>query len=430
MRYSQSFIPTLRESPREAEIVSHQLMLRAGLIRKLAAGIYEWLPAGLRVLKNVEAIIRTEMNSVNGQEVWLPQLQPRDLWEETGRWNVYGKELMRLKDRKDTDFCLAPTAEEVITDLVRREVRSFRTLPLMLYQFGVKYRDEIRPRFGIMRAREFYMKDAYSFHTDDADIQRYYEQVVAAYRRIFERCGLRFTPVEADSGAIGGSFSHEFMVLAETGEEGIVSCPTCGYAANVERAELPEMPSSTLAPTAPPPREIATPKATSVEAVANLVQRPADQFIKALVFLADDQPVVVLVRGDHELNEIKLQRLLKAQRVVKANEATYTQTTGSPVGYAGPVGSPARLIADFAIRSITDGVAGANKADSHLLHVVPERDFKPERYADLRKAVAGDSCPRSGHPMNYFRGIEVGHTFKLGSKYSTSMKATYLSTLR
>ena len=228
MRYSKTFLPTLRDAPSDAEIISHQLMLRAGLIRKVSAGIYEWLPAGLRILKKVENIIRQEMNAVDGQEVWLPQLQPRALWEETGRWGVYGKELMRLKDRKENDFCLAPTAEEVVTDLVRREVRSYRDLPLMLYQFGIKYRDEIRPRFGIMRAREFYMKDAYSFHVDEADAERYYLLVVEAYKKIFTRFGLQFRPVEADSGAIGGSYSHEFMVLAEIGEEGIVTSE-CGY---------------------------------------------------------------------------------------------------------------------------------------------------------------------------------------------------------
>src|SRR5947207_12519051 len=263
MRFSQAFIPTLRESPAEAETVAHQLMLRAGLVRKLAAGIYEWLPAGLRVLRKVEQIVREEMNAVGGLEVWLPQLQPKELWEETGRWGVYGKELMRLKDRKDSEFCLAPTAEEVITDLVRQEVHSYRSLPLMLYQFGVKYRDEIRPRFGVMRAREFYMKDAYSFHTDEADVQRYYKDAVEAYKKIFTRCGLKFRPVEADSGAIGGSFSHEFMVLADTGEEGIVSSE-CGYAANIERAELKAVPPAT-ANGVPKPEEVTTPGATSVE---------------------------------------------------------------------------------------------------------------------------------------------------------------------
>lgn len=427
MRYSQSLLPTLRESPAEAETISHKLMLRAGLIRKLASGFYEWLPAGLRVLRNVEAIVREEMNAIGGQEVWLPQMQPKELWEETGRWGVYGRELMRLKDRKDNEFCLAPTAEEVITDLVRREVRSYKQLPLMLYQIGIKYRDEIRPRFGIMRAREFLMKDAYSFHTDEADIEKYYPQVVDAYKRIFERCGLKFRPVEADSGAIGGSFSHEFMVLAESGEEGVVSSE-CGYAANVERAELKEGTVSSEKPTSEKIAEVATPGATSVEAVAKVVNRPANQFIKALVLLADETPVLVLMRGDHELNEVKLVRLLKAQRVVKANEATYTQLTGSPVGFAGPVGLQIKMIADLAVKSITDGVSGGNKKDVHLIHVVPGRDFEPAQYADLRKAAAGDPCPRCQKPMDYARGIEVGHTFKLGTKYSASMKANYLDT--
>jgi prolyl-tRNA synthetase len=424
MRYSQSFIPTLREPPAEAETVAHQLMLRAGMIRKVAAGIYDWLPAGLRVLKRVEQIIREEMNAVGGQEVWLPMLQPKALWEETGRWDVYGKELMRLKDRKNSEFCLAPTAEEVITDLVRKEVRSYRNLPLMLYQFGVKYRDEIRPRFGVMRAREFYMKDAYSFHVDDADVQRYYKEVVEAYKKIFTRCGLKFRPVEADSGAIGGSFSHEFMVLADTGEEGIVSSE-CGYAANVERAELKAVPPAT-ANGVPKPEEVTTPGATSVEAVAKVVSRPADQFIKALLFKADDQPIMILMRGDHELNEIKLKRHLNAKWVAKADEKTYEEATGSPVGFAGPIGTKARVIADFAVQGIADGVAGGNKKDIHLKHVVPGRDFKPEAWADLRKATAGDPCPRCGKPMELSRGIEVGHCFQLGTKYSAAMKATYL----
>ncbi len=425
MRYSRSFIPTLREVPSDAETISHQLMLRAGLIRKLAAGIYEWLPMGLRALRKAEHIVREEMNNVGGQEVWLPQLQPKNLWEETGRWGVYGKELMRVKDRKDAEFCLAPTAEEVITDLVRHEVRSYRSLPLMLYQFGVKYRDEIRPRFGIMRAREFLMKDGYSFHADEADVERYYLEVVEAYKRIFTRCGLTFRPVEAESGAIGGSFSHEFMVLADTGEEGIVSSE-CGYAANVERAELPPPSSQAVKGTSEKPQDVQTPNATSVEAVAKIVHQPSNQFIKALVVMADENPVMVLIRGDHELNEAKLARFLKVQRIVKANEAAYTQLSGSPVGFAGPVGSKAKMIADFSIRAISDGVAGANKKDTHLIHVVPDRDFKPDKYADLRKAAAGDPCPKCGKPMSYARGIEVGHTFKLGTKYSDSMKATYL----
>ncbi len=426
MRVSQSFLPTLRESPSEAETISHQLMLRAGLIRKLASGIYDWLPVGLRVLRRVEHIVRDEMNRINGQEVWLPQLQPRELWEETGRWPVYGKELMRLKDRKEADYCLAPTAEEVVTDLVRREVRSYRALPLMLYQFGVKYRDEIRPRFGVMRAREFYMKDAYSFHVDDADSERYYQDAFKAYQRIFQRCGFEFQPVEADSGAIGGSYSHEFMVLAETGEEGIVRCTGCGYAANVERAEIRLADAPLPSAAVPMPEDVSTPAVSTVEAVGKFLNLPAERFIKLLVLLADDQPVVVLLRGDHELNEIKLQRLLGVQRVMKANEATYTRVTGSPIGFAGPIGLEARIIADHAVRLVVDGVAGGNKKDIHRRHVMPDRDFKPEQYADLRKASKGDPCPKCGQPLQYARGIEVGHTFKLGTKYSASMKATYL----
>lgn len=426
MRYSRSFIQTLREVPAEAETVSHQLMLRAGLIRKVASGIYEWLPIGLRVLKKVEAIIRREMNAVGGLEVWLPQLQPRNLWEETGRWPVYGKELMRLKDRKDADFCLAPTAEEVVTDLVRREVRSYRHLPLMLYQFGLKYRDEIRPRFGVMRAREFYMKDAYSFHVDEADAERYYRDVYEAYRRIFSAFGLRFQPVEAESGAIGGSFSHEFMVLADSGEEGIVSC-ACGYAANVERAELSGAVRPAPHPATEPPVAVETPNASSVTAVAKLVNRPDQDFIKLLVVLADDKPVGVLLRGDHELNEAKLARYLKAERILKANEDTYAQFTGAPVGFAGPVGSRGKYLADADVAGIADGVAGADEKDRHLVHVVPGRDFEPLAYADLRKAAKGDPCPRDGQPLAYHRGIEVGHTFKLGTKYSQSMKAAYLN---
>jgi len=424
MLFSRTFIPTVREVPSDAETISHQLMLRAGLIRKLAAGIYEWLPLGLRVLKKVEAIVREEMNGIGGNEVWLPQLQPRELWEETGRWQVYGKELMRLKDRKDADFCLAPTAEEVITDLVRREVRSYRSLPLMLYQFGVKYRDEIRPRFGVMRAREFYMKDAYSFHADEADCERYYQEAFNAYKKIFERCGLHFRPVEAESGAIGGSFSHEFMGLADTGEEGIVSC-SCGYAANVERAECSVCPEPAK-PETPQVSEVSTPGATSVEAVAKIVKRPKDQFIKLLVFVADEKPVVVLIRGDHELNEAKLQHYLKAKWLSKASEAVYAEATGAPVGFAGPVGSKAVMIADHAVKTITDGVAGGNRANVHVKHVVPGRDFQPAAYVDLRKAIEGDACPRCGKAMTYSRGIEVGHTFKLGTKYSSSMNATYL----
>jgi len=425
MRYSKSLIPTLRDVPSEAETIAHQLMLRAGLIRKVAAGSYEWLPVCLKGPKKLEHVIREEMNAASGQEVWLPQMQPRTLWDETGRWSVYGKELMRFKDRKDSEFCLAPTAEEVVTDLVRREVRSWRALPLMLYQFGWKYRDEIRPRFGVMRAREFYMKDAYSFHVDEADAESYYKEAYSAYKRIFTKLGLKFRPVEADSGAIGGSYSHEFMVLAETGEEGIVSC-SCGYSANVERAELPA-PKIPANQTAEKPQKVSTPKAKSVDQVAELLKQPKEQFIKLLVVLADEKPVGVLLRGDHELNEIKLARYLKVEKILKANEATYSALTGSPVGFAGPVNAPQKYLADLSVQTVTDGVVGANESDAHLLHAVPGRDFQVEAYADLRKAAGGDPCPKCQKPLEYARGIEVGHTFKLGTKYSEKMKANYLN---
>ncbi len=321
MYFSKSFIPTLREAPSDADNVSAKLMLRAGMIRKLASGIYEWLPLGLRVLKKVENIIREEMNAINGNEVWLPLLLPKDLWMETGRWNIYGKELFRLKDRKDSEFCLGPTHEEAITDLVRREVRSYRQLPLMLYQFGTKFRDEIRPRFGIMRAREFLMKDAYSFHADEKDLERYYIEVFEAYKRICDRCGFKYRPVEATSGAIGGSFSHEFMVLAETGEEEIVSCE-CGYGANAEKAEFKIWESKPNTEPLEDIKEIHTPGVSSVEDVAKLLKQNTRKFIKTMIYIADDKPVVVLMRGDFEINEHKLQACLSASIVALADVAT------------------------------------------------------------------------------------------------------------
>jgi len=315
MKLSQFFLPTLKASPKDADTLSSKLMFRSGMVRKIASGLYDWLPLGLRVLRKVESIVREEMNAIGGQEVWLPTIQPRNLWEETGRWSIYGKELLRIKDRKNTDFCFAPTAEEVITDLVRKDVQSYRQLPIMFYQFGTKFRDEIRPRFGVMRAREFYMKDAYSFHADEKDAEFYYKIVFEAYNKIFKRCGLSFRPVEAESGAIGGSFSHEFMVLADTGEEQIVSCKICGYAANLERAESANGldPSDKASEKAKKLEEIPTPGAWSVEDVAKLLKEPRHKFIKTLFFNADDIPVIALIRGDSELNESKLARALNAK---------------------------------------------------------------------------------------------------------------------
>jgi prolyl-tRNA synthetase len=416
----------LREAPADADNVSAKLMQRAGMIRKLASGIYEWLPLGLKVLRKVENIIRDEMNRVNGHEVWLPLLLPKDLWVETGRWNVYGKELFRLKDRKDSEFCLGPTHEEAITDLVRREVRSYRQLPLMLYQFGTKFRDEIRPRFGIMRAREFLMKDAYSFHTDEKDLERYYLEVFEAYKRICNKCGFKYTPVEATSGAIGGSFSHEFMVLAETGEEEIVSCD-CGYGANTEKAEFKIWPAKPSDETIAGVQEVHTPGVSSVEDVGKLLNKDKRKFIKTMIYTADDKPVVVLIRGDFEINEHKLQALLGASVVELATPEVIEKVTGAPVGFAGPQGlKDVKIVADNSVKGLSNAVTGANKKDYHVTGVNEGRDFSPETYADLRFVKRGDKCAKCGKELVFSRGIEVGHTFKLGYKYSKAMKANYL----
>jgi prolyl-tRNA synthetase len=434
VRLSKYLLPTLKDLPSDADTVAAQLMLRAGMIRKVAAGLYEWLPVGLRVLRKVENIVREEMDRAGGQEVWLPMLQPRELWEETGRWQVYGKELMRLKDRKETDFCLAPTAEEVITDLVRREVRSYRELPLLLYQFGTKFRDEVRPRFGVMRAREFYMKDAYSFHADQASLDATYKAMYDAYSRVFERCGLKFRPVEAATGAIGGSHSHEFMVLAETGEETIATCDACGYAANVELAESTAFGKKKGEPLEAM-KEVDTPNASSIEDVAKLLKVPKQKFIKAVILDTDQGPVTALVRGDHELNENKLQRVLGAKWLQKATDETYKKVAHCDVGFAGPVGLGGKVVADLNVAVIENAVAGANKKDKHLLNVNLERDWKlpPESFADLRLVREGDACarcfknaPGTFNKLAFFKGIEVGHVFKLGTKYSESMQAGFL----
>ena len=394
MKFSQLFLPTLREAPSDADTVSARLMLRAGMIRKLASGIYEWLPLGLRVLRKVENIIREEMNAVRGQEVWLPLLLPKELWEETGRWGVYGKELFRLKDRKDAEFCLGPTHEEAITDLVRRDVRSYRQLPLMLYQFGTKFRDEIRPRFGIMRAREFLMKDAYSFHADEKDLESYYQEMFSAYKRICERCGFTYRAVEATTGAIGGSFSHEFMVLAEAGEEEIAWCE-CGYGANSEKAECVKPAGSNIADAPQKPvQEIHTPGLRSVAEVGKFLAAEPASFIKTMLYVADGVPVVALVRGDHEINEAKLQAYLGSATLLLANEKTIIEVTGAPTGFAGPVNLKAKVkvIADYAVSCMSAAVSGANKQDYHLTNIVAGRDFTPDAIIDLRMVTHTDAC--------------------------------------
>jgi prolyl-tRNA synthetase len=426
MRLSKYLLPTLKDLPSDADTLSARLMLRSGMIRKVASGLYEWLPVGLRVLRKVERIVREEMDRAGGQEVWLPVVQPKELWEETGRWQFYGREMLRIKDRKDTEFCLAPTAEEVITDLVRREVRSYRELPLLLYQFGTKFRDEIRPRFGVMRAREFYMKDGYSFHADEASAEATYRVILEAYTRIFNRCGLKFRPVEADTGSIGGNFSHEFMVLAETGEEFIASCPSCGYAANVERAEClpPEKgPSEPLLTT----EEVPTPGVGNIEGVAKLLGVPKKKFIKTVFYMAEGKPVVALLRGDLEINEHKLKRFLGAKTLFKAGDEVYRQVAGCEPGFAGPMNLQATMVADASVVGIVNGISGANKTDVHLKNVNPGRDFVLGQVGDFRMVIEKDPCPKCKSPLSFFKGIEVGHAFKLGTKYSASMNAGFLN---
>ncbi|MDE2290486.1 MAG: proline--tRNA ligase, partial [Elusimicrobia bacterium] len=425
------------EAPADADNVSAKLMQRAGMIRKLAAGIYEWLPLGLLVLRKVERIVRDEMDAAGAHEVWLPVIQPKELWMETGRWPVYGKELLRIEDRKGSEFCFAPTAEEVVTDLVRREVRSWRQLPLCLYQVGLKFRDEIRPRFGVMRAREFLMKDAYSFHVDDADASAYYEVMKKAYSSVFRRCGLKFRAVEAQSGAIGGSFSHEFMVLADTGEETIVACVKCEYAANIERAECAAPAASADGDALAALEEVRTPGKTSVADVAALLQMKPEAFIKTQLYMHDGAPVMALVRGDHELNEAKLASALGGGVLDRASEEQYQRIAGCPVGFAGPVNLPrwkmpdgkmvaVRLLADLSLKAVSNGVSGANKPDLHLKNINAGRDFQPEAFVDLRMSRPDDACPRCGGAVEFKKGIEVGHVFKLGTKYSEKLKAEYL----
>jgi prolyl-tRNA synthetase len=426
MRLSQYLIPTLREDPAEAEVVSHRLMLRAGMIRRTAAGVYSFLPLGLRALRRVEAIVRAEMDRAGALEVFLPVLSPAELWRETGRWDRYGRELMRLKDRHDREFCLGPTHEEVITDLVRREVRSWRQLPVNLYQIQTKFRDEIRPRFGLMRGREFGMKDAYSFDRDEAGAEESYRVMFCAYQRIFERCGLRFKAVEADSGQIGGSFSHEFMVLADTGEDAVVTCPACGYAANLEKAAVapPQGPSVEE----PRPRtRVETPGMRTVEEVTAFLGVGADRLVKTMLYDAGGEIVAVLVRGDHQVNETKLKNHLGGREVAPASPEQVAKSTGAPVGFAGPVGlAGVPVFADRHVEAMVNFVVGANAPDAHFRDVCLGRDFAVSAFADLKSAEPGDPCPRCGKPLEIVRGIEVGHVFKLGTKYTAAMQATYL----
>ncbi len=418
------FIPTVKEDPKDAEVVSHRLMLRAGFIRKLASGIYTWLPLGLKSLRKVEQIIREEMNKKDAQEILMPLVQPKELWVESLRWDKYGKELLRFIDRNNREICLAPTHEEVVTDLVRREVKSYKELPLILYQIQTKFRDEIRPRFGVMRGREFTMKDAYSFDVDEAGAEKSYKDMYEAYVNIFKRCGLRFGVVEADSGQIGGSFSHEFMVLADTGEDIIISCDSCGYAANLERAEVgitgreaEKKKGST--------KRVETPGQRKIEEVASFLGVAADKLVKTLIYSTDKGIIAVLVRGNREINETKLKNLLNFDFVELAHESIIEETTGGPLGFSGPIGLKVPVYADRDLLYMEDFVVGGNERDVHITGV-NLGDFTVTSFHDMKVASAGDKCPRCEGTLNATRGIEVGHIFKLGLKYSESMKATFL----
>ena len=427
MRTSQLFIPTLRQTPGEAEVVSHRLMLRAGMIRKVAAGIYTYLPLGLRVLKKIESIIRQEMNRAGAQELLMPILSPAELWRETGRWDFYGKELLRCRDRHDRDFCFGPTHEEVITDLFRREIRSYRQLPMNCYQIQTKFRDEIRPRFGLMRGREFIMKDAYSFDADEDSARLSYQKMYDAYERIFTRCGLKFRAVEADTGLIGGSMSHEFMVLADTGEETIVYDEGGSYAANVELAETtPPTEEDDAAPLAL--EAVQTPGTKTVEEVCAFLKVSPDRLVKTLLYQTSAGDVIaVLIRGDHEANAIKINRFLGTTEITLASAETVSAASSAPVGFAGPVGlTGIRIIADHAVKAMRNFVVGGNKNDTHLINANWERDFAVEAFLDLRLARAGDRSPRSDGRLQEAKGIEVGHVFLLGIKYSQAMNATFL----
>ncbi|MDD4168710.1 MAG: proline--tRNA ligase [Desulfotomaculaceae bacterium] len=427
MRTTELLAPTLREVPAEAEVISHKLLLRAGFIRRETAGVYTYLPLAMRVLNKINQIIREEMDRQGGQELLMPIIQPAELWQESGRWDVYGPELFRLKDRHNREFALGPTHEEIITALVRSEVSSYKQLPLLLYQIQNKYRDERRPRFGLLRSREFIMKDLYSFDRDDEGLQISYQKMHEAYTRIFQRCGLRFRPVEADSGAIGGSDTHEFMVLADSGEAAVLFCEKeeCDYAANVEKAaqvivtaghdEEPEL----LA-------EMSTPGAHTVEEVSSFLKVTPQKIIKTLLYETGLEVVAVLVRGDREVNEIKLANALGCLHLSLAGPDTVRSITGAQVGFAGPVKLNVKIVADLEVAAIVNAVAGANKDDTHLINVNPARDFNIDVVADVRMVRAGEPCPRCGEALIEAKGIEVGQIFKLGDKYSKALRAVYL----
>lgn len=426
MRVSKLYAPTLREVPAEAEVVSHQLMLRAGFMRKAAGGIYTYLPLAWRVLKKIERIVREEMDAKGSQELLMPIVQPAEIWQESGRWDVYGAEMFRLQDRHNRCFCLGPTHEEMVTTLIRGDVRSYRQLPLSVYQIQNKYRDERRPRFGLMRGREFIMKDAYSFDRDEAGLDKSYQDMYDAYTNIFTRCGLNFRPVEADSGAIGGSGSHEFMVIADSGEAEIVFCTSCDYAANVEKAEL--FPLEAQEEAMLTKEEVVTPDCKTIADVCAYLKLPVDHSVKAVAYNSEKGLILCFVRGDHEVNEIKV---INTCGVIDLEMATEEQlaAAGTVGGYMGPVGIDNKkviVVVDATVMKMHNVCCCANKEGYHFINVNPGRDFTPTYVADIRLIQEGDPCPHCGGEVSKARGIEVGQVFKLFTKYSSALKATYL----
>jgi len=436
VRWSDTLIPTMKEVPTDAEVPSHQLMLRAGLIRQLMAGAYTYLPLGWRAVRKAENIVREEMDAAGAIEIFMPALQPIELFERTGRKDAFGNVLINFEvqrgDRK-VHLALGPTHEEVITDLIAKQINSYRQMPLTLYQIQTKFRNEQRPRFGVLRTSEFLMKDAYSFSTSLEQLNEIYQKMYDAYCRIFSRCGLKYLPVEAESGPIGGDASHEFMVPAANGEDRIVYCASSGYAANLERAETGRTSLLTDGHLSTEPTDLAklqevdTPNTPGIEQVCKLLKCKPVQMIKTLIYIADDKPVAVLLRGDHQANEGKIRRVLEADQLELADDATILNVTGSPVGYAGPVGIKCNMIADHDVPAIANAITGANAAkEAHLTGVNFGRDYRLDTTYDLRDAVAGDPCPKSGKPLELVHGIEIGHVFKLGTKYSTALGAEFL----
>ncbi|MBZ4665462.1 proline--tRNA ligase [Mahella sp.] len=426
MKMSEMFFTTLRETPSEAEIPSHQLMLRAGLMRKLASGIYNYLPLGKRVLKKVEEIVREEMDKTGAQEILASALLPAELWRETGRWDVFGPEMFKLKDRNEREFCLGPTHEEIFTDIVRNEIKSYKQLPFNLYQIQTKYRDEKRPRFGVMRSREFIMKDAYSFDKDWDGLDVSYKKMYDAYCAIFDRCGLKYWVVDADTGAMGGKDSNEFMVQSDVGEAEVAYCDECGYAANVEKAPCVNRPIH-IDEAEKEIKKVSTPDVKTVDELVHFFNVTAERFVKTLIYLIDDKVVAVMLRGDREVNVTKLQNLFKASDVQMADRNTVENATGAEVGFAGPIDiNVDALVVDDEVANMKNFIIGANETGYHYENVNYGRDFKADIVADIRNIEVGDACPKCGRPVSIARGIEVGHIFKLGTKYSEAMDATYL----